>query len=85
MYKVIRIRVHGYDREEFTVIRDILGVVGGRVILDRVDNVQMEGAVDIDYIFIGSLLRRIISFIKFMSKLAKLRSENINVEILWGV
>lgn len=85
MYKVIRIRVHGYDREEFTVIRAILGVVGGRVILDRVDNVQMEGAVDIDCIFIGSLLRRIISFIKFMSKLAKLRSENINVEILWGV
>lgn len=39
MYKVIRIRVHGYDREEFTVIRAILGVVGGRVILDRVDNV----------------------------------------------
>lgn len=85
MYKVIRIRVHGYDREEFTVIRAILGVVGGRVILDRVDNVQMEGAVDIDCILIGSLLRRIISFIKFMSKLAKLRSENINVEILWGV
>ena len=85
MYKVIRIRVHGYDREEFTVIRAILGVVDGRVILDRVDNVQMEGAVDIDCIFIGSLLRRIISFIKFMSKLAKLRNENINVEILWGV
>lgn len=85
MYKVIRIRVHGYDREEFTVIRAILGVVGGRVILDRVDNVQMEGAVDIDCILIGSLLRCIIYFIKFMSKLAKLRSENINVEILWGV
>lgn len=85
MYKVIRIRVHGYDREEFTVIRAIIGVVGGRVILDRVDNVQMEDAVDIDCIFIGSLLRRIISFIKFMCKLAKLRNDKINVEILWGV
>lgn len=85
MYKVIRIRVHGYDREEFTVIRSILGVVGGRVILDRVDNVQMEGAVDIDCVFIGSWFRRIIPFIKFMCRLAKLRNDNINVEILWGV
>lgn len=85
MFKVIRIRVHGYDQEEPTVVRSIFSVIGGRVMLDRVDNVQMEGAVDIDCIFIGSLLRRIISFIKFMSKLAKLRSENINVEILWGV
>ena len=85
MYKVIRIRVHGYDREEFTVIRAILGVVGGRVILDRVDNVQMEGAVDIDCVFIGSWFRRIIPFIKFMCKLAKLRNDKINVEILWGV
>lgn len=85
MYKVIRIRVHGYDQEAFKVIRAILGVIGGRVILDCVDNVQMEGAVDIDCVFIGSWFRRIIPFIKFMRKLAKLRCENINVEILWGV
>lgn len=85
MFKVIRIRVHGYDREEFTVIRAILGAVGGRVILDRVDTVQMEGAVDIDCVFIGSWFIRIKSFIKFMRKLAKLCCENINVEILWGV
>ena len=28
---------------------------------------------------------RIIPFIKFMCKLAKLRNDKINVEILWGV
>lgn len=85
MFKVIRIRVHGYDREEFTVIRAILGAVGGGVILDRVDTVQMEGAVDIDCVFIGSWFKRIKPFIKFKRKLAKLRDENINVEILWRV
>lgn len=53
MCKVIRIRVYGYDQEELTVVRSILSVVGGKVILDRVYSVQMEGAVDIDCVFIG--------------------------------
>lgn len=85
MFKVIRVRVHGYDQEELTVVRSILSTVGGKVILDRVYSVQMEGAVDIDCVFIGSWFRRIIPFIKFMCKLAKLRNDKINVEILWGV
>lgn len=85
MFKVIRIRVHGYDQEELTVVRSILSAVGGKVILDRVYSVQMEGAVDIDCVFIGSWFKRIKSFIKFKRKLAKLRDENINVEILWRV
>lgn len=85
MFKVIRIRVHGYDQEESAVVRSILSVVGGRVILDRVYSVQMEGAVDINCVFIGSWLARTISFIKFVRKLAKLRNESTNVEIIWRV
>lgn len=85
MYKVIRIRVHGYDQEELTVVRSIRSVIGGKVILDRVYSVQMEGAVDINCVFIGSWLERILPFIKFMCRLAKLRNDKINVEILWGV
>lgn len=85
MYKIIRIRVHGSLYDENVVTRAIRENFERRIVLSLVNGVQMEGAVDIDCIFIGSLLRRIISFIKFMSKLAKLRSENINAEILWGV
>lgn len=85
MFKVIRIRVHGYNQEELTVVRSILSVVGGRVILDRVYSVQMEGAVDINCVFIGSWFRRIVPFMKFMRSLAKLRKEQINVEIIWRV
>lgn len=85
MFKVIRIRVHGYNQEELTVVRSILSVVGGRVILDRVYSVQMEGAVDINCVFIGSWFRRILPFMKFMRSLAKLRKEQINVEIIWRV
>lgn len=82
MFKVIRIRVHGYNQEELTVVRSILSVIGGRVILDRVYSVQMEGAVDINCVFIGSWFRRIVPFMKFMRSLAKLRKEQINVEII---
>lgn len=85
MFKVIRIRVHGYGQEELTVVRSILSVIGGKVVLDRVYSVQMEGAVDIDCIFIGSWYKHIIPAIKFMRRLSKLRNENINVEILWRI
>ena len=85
MLKLIRIRVYGYGQEELTVVRSILSVVGGKVILDRVYSVQMEGAVDIDCVFIGGWFKRIVTFTKFMCRLAKLRNDKINVEILWGV
>lgn len=85
MFKVIRIRIHGYSSVVYEVVREIFSTVGGRVILDAVDNVKMEEAVDIDCIFIGGFITRLVTVAKFMWKLAKLRNKKINVEILWWV
>lgn len=85
MYKVIRIRVHGSLYDENVVARAIRENFERRIVLSLVNGVQMEGAVDMNCLIIGGWLRRTITVAKFIWKLVNLRSENINVEILWGV
>ena len=84
MYKVIRIRVHG-SAYDYHIASRTLCDIGRRIVLSRVSDVQMEGAVDINCILVGGWLSRTVVLAKFMCRLAKLRNEIINVEILWGV
>lgn len=83
MYKVIRIRVHGSAYDYDIASRTLCNI--GRIVLSRVSDVQMEGAVDINCILVGGWLSRTVVLAKFMCRLAKLRKENINVEIIWRV
>lgn len=85
MFRVIRLRVHSYHKVYHFLIPAILEYVGGRVILESVDNVQMKDAVDIDCVLIGSWLTRIVTTLKLRRKLSKFRKYNVNVDILWSV
>lgn len=85
MYKIIRLRVHGDVHDEFVVVRDLYAKCADRIKLDPVTDIQMQSAVDIDCILKGGWFKRAVTTIKLMRKLAKLRKENINVGILWGV
>ena len=85
MYKVIRIRVHGSLYDESVVARTIRENFERRIALSPVKGVQMEGAVEMNCLIIGGWIRRTMTVAKFVWKLANLRSENINVEIIWGV
>lgn len=85
MFRVIRLRVHSYHKVYHFLIPAILESVGGRVILEAVDNVQMEDAVDMDCVLIGRLLTRIVTTLKLRRKLAKFRKYKVNVDILWSI
>jgi len=85
MFRVIRLRVHSYHKVYHFLIPAILESVGGRVILEAVDNVEMKDAVDIDCVLIGSWLTRIVTTLKLSRKLSKFRKYNVNVDILWSV
>lgn len=84
MYKVIRIRVHG-SAYDYHITSRTLCNIGSRIVLSRVSDVQVEGAVDIDCVLVGGWLSRTVVLAKFMRRLAKLRKEQINVEITWRV
>lgn len=85
MFRVIRLRVHSYYKVYHFLIPAILESVGGRVILEAVDNVEMKDAVDIDCVLIGSWLTRIVTILKLSRKLSKFRKYNVNVDILWSI
>mgnify|MGYP004537569673 CR=1 FL=1 len=85
MYKIIRIRVHGNEYCERTVTQGILTTCGKKIKLIPVTGVQMERAVDINCVLLGGMLTRLVTLAKFIWKLANLRSEDFNVEIIWGV
>lgn len=85
MYKVIRIRVHGSLYDESVVTRTIRENFERRIVFSPVKGVQMEGAVEMNCLIIGGWIRRTMTVAKLVWKLANLRSENINVEIIWGV
>ena len=78
-------RVHSYHKVYHFLVPAILQSVGGRVILEYVDDVQMEDAVDIDCVLIGSWLTRIVTNFRLIRKLAKFRKYNVNVDILWSI
>lgn len=84
MYKVIRIRVHG-SAYDYHITSCTLNNIGSRIVLSRVSDVQVEGAVDINCILVGGWLSRTVVLAKLVCRLAKLRKENINVEIIWRV
>lgn len=85
MIKVIRLRVHSYRQVEHFLIPAIIDAVDRKVILDCVDGVQMEDAVDIDCVLIGGWLTRIVTIFKLRRKIAKFRKYNVNVDILWSI
>lgn len=84
MYKVIRIRVHG-SAYDYDIASRTLCNIGRRIVLSRVSDVQVEGAVDVNCILVGGWLSRTVVLAKLVCRLAKLRKENIIVEILWRV
>ena len=85
MFRVIRLRVHSYHGVKHFLIPAIIDAVDGKVSLNCVDGVQMEGAVDVDCVLIGGWLTRIITILKLRRKLSKFRKYNVNVDILWSI
>lgn len=79
-----RIRVHGTYNEVGVVGQYIIDATNKRVDVEVMMDVQMERAIDVDVYFKGSILSRLIAYLRYRRAIVKLRREGVNVERLWS-
>lgn len=79
-----RVRVHGSYADIKVVRQYLLDATKYGVDLDIMYSVQMEQAIDVDVYFLGSLLSRLIAYLRYRRALVKMRKEGMIVERLWS-
>lgn len=79
-----RVRVHGSYANVKVARQYLLDATKYGADIDTMYDVQMEQANDVDVYFLGSLLSRLIAYLRYRRALVKMRKEGIIVERLWS-